>query len=87
MAYTVVLLPSARRELASLPREAQRRIARHIDALASDPRPAGAQMLRGPERILRLRVGDYRMLFQVEDKALAVVIVKIGHRREVYRRR
>ncbi len=44
-------------------------------------------MLRGPERILRLRVGDYRMLFQVEEKAPAVVIVKIGHRREVYRRR
>jgi len=44
-------------------------------------------MLRGAERILRLRVGDYRILFQVEDKARAVLIVKIGHRREVYRRR
>ncbi len=87
MAYTVALLPSARRELGSLPREVQRQIARHIDVLASDPRPAGAQMLRGTKRILRLRVGDYRMLFQVEDKARAVLIVKIGHRREVYRRR
>ncbi|MBI4492687.1 MAG: type II toxin-antitoxin system RelE/ParE family toxin [Chloroflexi bacterium] len=86
MAYSVVFLLSAARELASLPKDAQRRIARRLDSLAENPRPPGAQALQGSERMLRLRVGDYRVLYQVEDAVREVLVAKVGHRREVYRR-
>ncbi|MCD4726205.1 MAG: type II toxin-antitoxin system RelE/ParE family toxin, partial [Pirellulales bacterium] len=54
-------------------------------ALAKNPRPAGAKMLAGPNRFLRVRVGDYRIIYRVEDDRLVVLVVRVGHRREVYR--
>lgn len=88
MAYQIELLPAAARTLRKLPREAQRRIAPLIEALAKDPRPAGATALQGePAGVLRVRVGDYRILYQVDDQDRRVLVVTLGHRREVYRRR
>ena len=55
-----------------------------IEQLARDPRPSGAEMLSGQERY-RVRQGDYRMLYEIHDHELVVVVVRIGHRREVYR--
>ena len=64
----------------------QRRILPRIHALAADPRPHGAQALQGGERRrLRIRVGDYRIIYRVEDDVLIVVVVKVGHRRDIYR--
>jgi mRNA interferase RelE/StbE len=80
----VEFLPSAARALARLDRAVQRRIGRRIDALASDPR-AGAVKLRGADDVWRVRVGDYRILYLIEDERLVVVIVRIAHRREAYR--
>jgi mRNA interferase RelE/StbE len=85
--YRVELRPRAEKDLAALPRDSQRRIARAIDALAEDPRPAGCVTLRGGEGLLRIRVGVYRVVYLVEDDRLVVLVVRIGHRRDVYRQR
>jgi len=87
MAFTVVLKPAAARDLRKLPEDVRRRIAVRIDALATDPRPAGVEPLKGEPDCFRLRVGGYWILCQVEWKAHAVLIARIGHRREVYRGR
>lgn len=63
----------------------QVRLKAHIDALAEGPRPRGVETPSGPERLYRIRVGDYRVSYAVEDEALLVLVVKLGHRREVYR--
>ena len=83
--YAVEFLPSAARELTKLDIAVQRRLARVIDRLADDPRPTGAVKLRGADDVWRVRVGDYRILYRLEEDRLVVLIVKVGHRREVYR--
>ena len=82
--YAVEFLPSAARALPKLDRTVQRRIGRRIDRLASDPR-AGAAKLRGVDDVWRARVGDYRILYVIEDERLVVVVVRVAHRREAYR--
>jgi len=86
MAYEVRLKPSPERALRKLPREMQRRIARRLDNLADDPRPAGCEKLAGAERLDRVRAGDYRIVYQVDDDMLVVLVVAIGHRGDMYRR-
>ena len=85
MAYRVELKPSAAKALARLPRRDQRRVARKIDALAENPRPNAARKLSGADALYRVRAGDYRILYQVQDDVLLVLVVRIGHRRDVYR--
>jgi len=83
--YRIQLLPGAARALERTPIATRRRLAHAIDELASNPRPHGSQKLRGADDIWRLRVGDYRILYQVQDDLLLILVIKIGHRREVYR--
>ena len=87
MAYRVELTSKARRELAALPRDAQERIDARILALSEEPRPPGSKKLEGEDDLYRIRVGDYRIVYRVDDKVLVVLVVRIGHRREVYRTR
>jgi mRNA interferase RelE/StbE len=84
--YKIELLPSAVRELESLPREAQARVADAIDTLADEPRPSAPKLLSGTgrERIWRIPVGQYRVLYQVIDARVTVAIVRVADRREVY---
>ena len=82
--YAVEFLPSAARELSKLEPAVRRRLARRIDRLAEDPR-AGAVKLRGAEDTWRARVGDYRILYRVHDDRLLILVIRIGHRRDVYR--
>ncbi len=82
--YRVELLPSAAKELAKLDRPTQRRVAAAIDRLVEAPRD-GAVKLRGSDDIWRVRIGHYRILYQVEDAALLVLIIRVAHRREAYR--
>jgi mRNA interferase RelE/StbE len=84
-AYTVAILPSALRQLAELPRHDQRRIKERIDRLAADPRPPGVKKLQGESDLFRLRSGNYRVIYSVEDVRLTVLVIRIGHRRDVYR--
>ena len=86
MSYTVELLPSARRELAALPKNVQRRLANRIDGLREDPRPPGAKLLQGEDRLYRLRVGEYRVIYSIEGRRLVILVVRVGHRRDVYRK-
>ncbi len=83
--YGVSFTPKAERQLAKLPRAAQERIAARIDTLATDPRPHGVEKLKGAEDIYRLRAGEYRVLYHLADDVLLVLVIRVGHRREVYR--
>ena len=85
MAYRVVLLRSAARELDALPQPMRRRVARAIGALATEPRPPSVKLLSGPERIWRVRVGDYRVLYRVDDDRVVVMVVRVRHRLDAYR--
>jgi len=84
VAHTVEFLKSAEEELAGLPKEAQRQIVRKVERLKDDPRPAGVKQLKSPEKFLRLRVGDYRVIYVVDGKHLVVLVVSIRDRKEVY---
>jgi mRNA interferase RelE/StbE len=84
--HVVRILPSAEKALAAVARADQRRIARAIDGLATNPRPRGAVKLAGEDGLWRIRAGDYRVIYSVQDGALLVLVIRIGHRREVYRR-
>ena len=84
MEYKVLVKRSAEKELAALPTQFRERIAERILALERNPRPFGAKKLRG-QTAYHLRVGDYRVLFMVDDTARVVTVFAIGHRREVYR--
>jgi len=82
VAYAVFLKPAALRDLRKLPEDIRRRVAVRIDALAGDPRPAGIERLQGEADLYRVRLRDYRIVYQVESKALVVLVVRVGHRRE-----
>jgi mRNA interferase RelE/StbE len=86
MAYTIEFRPSAFRDLKELSGEILRRVVRKIDALAEDPRPQGVEKLSGSENAYRVRVGDYRILYEIRDRVLLIAVIRIRHRREVYRR-
>ncbi|MGA9042875.1 MAG: type II toxin-antitoxin system RelE/ParE family toxin [Terriglobales bacterium] len=77
--------PAALRELEKLPRNIQKRIAVKIEALQDDPFPSGCKKLAGEPNIWRLRVGDYRVIYQVHRNVLLILVLTNGHRREVYR--
>jgi mRNA interferase RelE/StbE len=85
--YRVEILPSAEREMARLDFEVRRRIDRKILSLANDPRPLGVKALSGTHGGLRVRVGDWRIVYRVEDDRLLVLVVRVGNRRDVYRER
>jgi mRNA interferase RelE/StbE len=82
-AYRIELRPAAVRALRKLDPQARRRVRGAIALLAQDPRPPGARALQGRPG-LRVRVGDYRIIYTVEDGVLLVVVVRLGHRRDVY---
>ena len=83
--YSVHLKRSAVRELEDVGQEAdRRRIVERIRALADAPRPSGSERLAGREDRLRIRQGDYRVVYSVEDENHSITVVKIGHRKDVY---
>jgi len=82
--YKIVFKRSVAKDLRRIPSKDVRRILRRIDALADEPRPAGAEKLTGNE-VYRLRQGTYRILYTIEDDVISVTIVKVGHRRDVNR--
>jgi mRNA interferase RelE/StbE len=82
--YSLLIKPSALKELEAVPPKDRRRIVTRIEGLSAEPRPQGCEKLSGLEQY-RVRHGDYRVIYSVDDVARTVVIVKIGHRRDVYR--
>lgn len=85
MRYRIEFSPKAEREFKKLPRPVQVRLKTRIDVLAEEPLPPGAEKLSGEDRLFRIRVGDYRIIYANEDEVLLVLVVKVGHRRDVYR--
>ena len=85
MAYRLEIMPAAERDLRTLPAAILARLDARMRALANNPRPRGAEHIRGTRGGLRLRVGDYRMLSRVDDAQQVVTIGRVGHRRDVYR--
>lgn len=84
--YTYEISPAAARQIRKLARPVQERIAVRLRRLMEDPRPKDALKLAGQEGLYRIRVGDYRIVYRIVDDALLVVIVRVGHRGEVYSR-
>ena len=85
MPYDIVLAPLAERQFRKLQTFTQRRLKPHIDGLATEPRPDGTVKVQGESDLYRIRVGDYRIVYYVWDREHRVMIVKIGHRRDIYR--
>lgn len=82
--YKLQIKPSAAKEFEGLPIDDRRRIVERIAALAAEPRPAGCEKLSGLDKY-RVRQGSYRVLYAIDDAAYSVTVVKVGHRRDVYR--
>jgi mRNA interferase RelE/StbE len=84
LSYSLQILRSAQKEMAKISPGDQQRIREAILRLADDARPAGSRKLTGLDA-WRIRVGDYRVIYEIQDEVLTVLVVKIKHRRDVYR--
>lgn len=82
--YKVLIKRSAAKEIEDLPLRDRRRVVSRIESLGTEPRPHGCEKLSGQDRY-RIRQGDWRILYEIDDREESVMIVKIGHRRDVYR--
>jgi mRNA interferase RelE/StbE len=85
MAYQVLFNPRARRDLKKLPRAVAERVAIEIDGLAADPRPPGVKKMHGDDNLWRIRVGAYRVVYEIHDGRLIVLIVRVADRKDIYR--
>ncbi len=85
MRYKLEFTESARRELRALDGQMRRRISTKLTELCEQPLPSGVKKLHGLQDHFRVRVGDYRVIYRVDGNRLVVVIVRIGHRRDIYR--
>jgi len=85
MRYSLEFTASALKEFQTLDRQIQRRVTEKVKALCEDPFPSGVKELRGEVDHFRIRVGDYRIVYRMDGSRVVIVIVRIGHRREVYR--
>jgi mRNA interferase RelE/StbE len=84
MSYSLFILRRAQTELAALPSQSYERMKQAIQGLGEDPRPGGCRKLTGREG-WRIRVGDYRVIYEIDDDESTVTILHVGHRRDVYR--
>lgn len=85
MRYALEFTSSALREFRALEKQVQRRITEKITQLSHDPFPHGSKKLEGKPDHIRIRIGDYRVIYRVDARRVVVVIVRVAHRREVYR--
>jgi len=82
--YRLLIKPSAVKELEALPVKDRRRLVMRLQKLTANPRPPGSEKLSGHE-LYRIRQGNYRVLYSVHDQELIILVIKVGHRRDVYR--
>lgn len=85
MKYALIIKKSAEKELLALPRESAVKIKSAIEALADNPRPKGCKKLSGKADDYRIRIGSYRVVYTISDREVTVWIIKVAHRKEVYR--
>lgn len=87
MTYRIEFSATAVRQLRKLDGRARRRVQAAVELLAQEPRPAGAKKLVGGNGEWRVRTGDYRIVYEIDDGVLVVLVLAVGHRREIYRQR
>jgi mRNA interferase RelE/StbE len=85
MRYRIEFRPAALREMRRIPKPFKARLLTAIAALADTPRPPGSVRLQGPEGFHRVRVGDYRILYLIQDRVLLICVVRVAHRKDAYR--
>ena len=86
LVYTIFIKPSALKELGKLPKATVKKTEKVISSLSNEPRPTGVKKLKGiDEDLYRIRVGDYRIIYSIGDEIKIIDILKIGHRKEIYR--
>jgi mRNA interferase RelE/StbE len=83
--YGLQFVASAAKEFRSLPASIKGRVGRAVEALRKNPRPDGARKLIGHERFFRIRVGQYRIVYEIDDQAKLIRVTRVRHRREAYR--
>jgi mRNA interferase RelE/StbE len=83
--YQVNFTSSATRQLRKIPHVIQQHIWQKLEALAEEPRPFGIVKIVGESATYRVRVGDYRIVYEIQDDVLCILVIKVGHRREIYK--
>lgn len=86
MNHTVEISSLAARQIKKLPQETQIQVLDQLESLAQQPRPDGVTKMKGEKNTYRLRVKKYRIIYEIRDQQLVVLVIKVGHRREVYRK-
>ena len=82
--YEVLISKTARKQLAALPALVHDKIIENISELSASPRPVGCKKIKGQKNVWRIRVGNYRVIYEVENKILHIMIIAIGHRKDIY---
>ena len=85
MVYKIEFAATAKKQFGKLPDATRRRLVEALDRLSENPRHSGTLKLAGGENLYRTRTGDYRIVYRIEDHRLLVLVVKIGHRSDIYR--
>lgn len=85
MVYQVEITPAAKRQIKKLSQRVQKLIVERLEQLAINPRSSGVLKMESEEDLYRIRVGNYRIIYEIQDQVLLVIIVKVGHRGDVYR--
>lgn len=86
MTYTIIVPKTVQKQLDTLPDDIYERIAVKIQQLADDPRPDGVVKMKGADNEYRIRIGDYRVRYEINDKELIILLLQCKHRRDVYRK-
>jgi mRNA interferase RelE/StbE len=87
MTYTIIIPKAVQKQLDALPDDVYERIAAKVQQLAENPRPDGVVKLKGSENEYRIRIGDYRVRYEIEDEELRILLLQCKNRKEVYRKR
>ncbi|WP_448573855.1 type II toxin-antitoxin system RelE family toxin [Trichothermofontia sp.] len=85
MTYTIITPKAVQKQLDALPDEVYKRIAVKIQQLSKDPRPDGVVKMKGSDNEYRIRIGNYRIRYEIDDKELLILLLQCKHRREIYR--
>jgi len=86
MRYEIILKPTAEKSLDNIPRPTRRRIVDALEELRKNPRPVDAVKLSGTENLWRIRIGSYRVVYEIHEDCLIVLVLRVAHRKDVYRR-
>ncbi|MDO9141629.1 MAG: type II toxin-antitoxin system RelE/ParE family toxin [Methylobacter sp.] len=85
MAYEIIIKPSTEKSFARLEKAQQIKIVKAIENLAANPRPQGFKKLKSDAELYRIRVGDYRIIYSIDNNVLIITVVKVGHRKDIYK--